>query len=69
MKKDDKGPFNRVLAYIRKSSEDKADGEANKQLNSFSYQRNFVKEAITKYDLKLQHAPFDSRSRCHRVCH
>ncbi len=42
----------RVVAYIRKSSEDNLKGEASKQLNSLEYQRNFVKEAVLKYNLK-----------------
>lgn len=43
-----------VVAYIRKSSEDNARGEANKQLNSMEYQHYFVKEAITKYNLHVE---------------
>ncbi len=51
---EDKEPkYNRVVAYIRKSSEDNLKGEANKQLNSLEYQKDFVKEAITKYKLEL----------------
>ena len=50
---DDKQKYNRVVAYIRKSSEDNQKGEANKQLNSLEYQKNFVKEALKRYELKL----------------
>lgn len=45
--------YDRVVAYIRKSSEDNLKGEANKQLNSLEYQKEFVKEAIERYKLKL----------------
>lgn len=51
--------FNRVIAYIRKSSEDNEKGQASKQLNSIKYQREFVLEAQKKYDLKLVHSPFE----------
>ena len=44
--------FDRVVAYIRKSSEDNSQGEAHKQLNSIEYQKQFIKEAVVKYDLK-----------------
>ena len=50
---DNEPKYNRVVAYIRKSSEDNLKGEANKQLNSLEYQKDFVKEAITKYKLEL----------------
>lgn len=51
---EDKQPkYDRVVAYIRKSSEDNLKGGANKQLNSLEYQRSFVKEALNKYNLKL----------------
>lgn len=51
--------YNRVIAYIRKSSEDNEKGQANKQLNSLDYQKNFVNEAITRYNLKLLRQPFE----------
>ena len=44
---------NRVVAYIRKSSEDNQQGGANKQLNSLKYQRDFVYEAMDRHKLKL----------------
>lgn len=45
--------FDRVVGYIRKSSEDNEQGEATKQLNSLEYQRRFVsQEAPIKYELK-----------------
>lgn len=45
--------FDRVVGYIRKSSEDNEQGGATKQLNSLDYQRHFVtQEAPVKYDLK-----------------
>jgi len=44
--------YKQVVAYIRKSSEDNEQGEAHKQLNSIEYQRQFVKDASQKYDLK-----------------
>ena len=50
--------YNRVIAYIRKSSEDNERGEAHKQLNSLEYQRQFVKDAIARHNLKLVHSPF-----------
>jgi DNA invertase Pin-like site-specific DNA recombinase len=56
---DDQGQYNRVVAYIRKSSEDGEDGKANKQLNSLSYQREFVIEATKRYDLELVHKAFE----------
>jgi DNA invertase Pin-like site-specific DNA recombinase len=49
----------RVVAYIRKSSEDNEDGEATKQQNSLEYQRQFVKDAINKYELKLIRPNFE----------
>lgn len=48
-----------VVAYIRKSSEDNEKGEVHKQLNSLEYQREFVKEAVEKYKLKLLRQPFE----------
>ncbi len=51
--------LSRVVAYVRKSSEDNEDGKANKQLNSLKYQREFINEAIAKWDLKLLHSPFE----------
>lgn len=51
--------FNRVIAYIRKSSEENERGEAHKQQNSLDYQRRFVKDAIVKHDLKLVHSIFE----------
>ncbi len=61
MKRNNEQPeqFNRVIAYIRKSSEDNEKGEALKQLNSIEYQRKFVSEAIKRYDLELVHTPFE----------
>lgn len=50
---DNSNKYNRVVAYIRKSSEDTLKGDANKQLNSLEYQRDFVKQAVEKYKLKL----------------
>ncbi|MBU1117558.1 recombinase family protein [Patescibacteria group bacterium] len=50
---DNEPKYNRVVAYIRKSSEDNKEGEAKKQLNSLEYQNDFVKEAIKKYKLEL----------------
>lgn len=51
--------FSRVIAYIRKSSEDNIKGEASKQLNSLEYQRQFVSEAQRRYKLTLVHPPFE----------
>jgi len=42
-----------VVAYIRKSSEDNARGEANKQLNSIEYQQQFAEEAKKKYGVTV----------------
>ena len=42
----------RVIAYIRKSSEDNEQGEAYKQLNSIEYQKQFIRDAVQKYKLK-----------------
>jgi hypothetical protein len=50
---DNEPKYNRVVAYLRKSSEDNQQGVANKQLNSLEYQKRFVKEAVQRYDLKL----------------
>lgn len=49
----------RVIAYIRKSSDDNEQGEAHKQLNSMEYQREWVKEAVKKHDLNLIRRPFE----------
>jgi len=51
--------FDRVVAYIRKSSEDNEKGEASKQLNSIDYQRKFVGEAQRQHKLTLVHPPFE----------
>ncbi len=60
---NDEQKYDRVVAYIRKSSEDNEKGEANKQQNSIEYQRRFVKDAVEKHALTLVHAPFeDSKS-------
>lgn len=56
---EDQKKYNRVVAYIRKSSEDNKQGEANKQLNSLEYQQNFVKRALQQYDLKLVRPVFE----------
>lgn len=56
---DNKTRYNRVIAYIRKSSEDNDKGEAHKQLNSIKYQRQFIKDEIMRLDLKLIHPPFE----------
>ncbi|NCN83136.1 MAG: hypothetical protein COU65_04755 [Candidatus Pacebacteria bacterium CG10_big_fil_rev_8_21_14_0_10_42_12] len=50
--------YSRVVAYIRKSSEDNKKGGANKQLNSLKYQKDFVNEARARYGLKLVHPIF-----------
>lgn len=42
----------KVVAYIRKSSEDNKDGEAKKQLNSLEYQREFAKIAPEKFTVE-----------------
>jgi site-specific DNA recombinase len=49
----------RVIAYIRKSSEDNEQGESHKQLNSLEYQHQFIKEAVEKYHLKPVIAIFE----------
>lgn len=49
----------RVVAYIRKSSEDNKTGESSKQVNSLKYQKEFVSEAVNKYDLELLCRPFE----------
>lgn len=56
---NDQKKYNRVIAYIRKSSEDNKQGEANKQLNSLEYQRTFVNDTIKKHDLELVCKPFE----------
>lgn len=43
----------KVVAYIRKSSEDTKDGDVNKQVNSFSYQKKVVDNLIKEHDLDL----------------
>ncbi len=48
----------RVVAYIRKSSQDNDDGEATKQQNSLKYQRDFLEVAIKRHTLELVHEPF-----------
>jgi DNA invertase Pin-like site-specific DNA recombinase len=59
MKNQNEPEYNRVVAYIRKSSEDNEKGEAKKQINSIKYQKEYVtEEAVKKYDLKLVHKPF-----------
>lgn len=59
MQEEENQKYNRVIAYIRKSSEDNELGEANKQLNSIEYQREFVKKAILQYNLSLIKPPFE----------
>lgn len=55
--------YDRVIAYIRKSSEDSKNGKPVKQINSLPGQRNFLKEALDRYELKLLRKPFaDSKS-------
>jgi site-specific DNA recombinase len=50
---DEKEPkYDKVVAYLRKSSEDNVKGEQNKQLNSIEYQRQFAKDAVVRYNLK-----------------
>lgn len=57
---EDKEPkYDRVVAYIRKSSEDNLKGKANKQQNSLEYQREFIKTAISRYGLKLMRPVFE----------
>lgn len=58
MKDNIEPKYNRVVAYIRKSSEDNKEGRAHKQLNSLKYQKTFVDKAIKDYNLKLVHPPF-----------
>ena len=53
---------NRVVAYVRKSSEDSEDGVAHKQLNSIEYQRQFVKEAMSKYNVIIERTFEDDKS-------
>ena len=38
----------RLVAYIRKSSEDNKDGDAKKQLNSLAYQRTFINDTVQR---------------------
>lgn len=59
---NEENKYNRVVAYIRKSSEDNEKGEAIKQLNSIEYQRQFVKEAIPKYNLRIERTFEDDKS-------
>lgn len=49
----------RVIAYIRKSSEDNEKGEAHKQLNSLEYQGTWVNDAVQKHNLELLLPPFE----------
>lgn len=51
--------YKRVVAYIRKSSEDNEKGQGTKQLNSIDYQRQFVKDAIERQGLELVRQPFE----------
>ncbi|HUS60282.1 MAG TPA: recombinase family protein [Nevskiaceae bacterium] len=48
----------RVIAYLRKSSEDTKEGKANRQLNSLSYQRRAIDRIIKREGLKLLKEPF-----------
>lgn len=48
----------KVVAYIRKSSEDNKDGEAKKQLNSLDYQKRFCTEKIKEMGFELAHSFF-----------
>jgi site-specific DNA recombinase len=48
----------RVVAYIRKSSEDAKGGEANRQLNSFNYQRKTIQRIIDRENLILLKEPY-----------
>ena len=56
---NDEPEYKRVIAYVRKSSEDNEKGGASKQLNSIEYQRQFVFEAQQKYGLTLVTKPFE----------
>ncbi len=49
----------RVIAYIRKSSEDNDRGIARKQLNSLKYQKQFVKDVVKDKGLTLVHPIFE----------
>ena len=59
MKDKPEPEYKRVVAYIRKSSEDNKDGEATKQINSLEYQHTFVSKAIKDYGLQLVCEPFE----------
>lgn len=59
---NDENKRNRVVAYVRKSSEDNEKGEALKQLNSIEYQKRFVNEAISKYNLSVSRTFEDDKS-------
>lgn len=59
MKNKPEPEYKRVVAYIRKSSEDNKDGEASKQINSLEYQHAFVPRAIRDYNLQLVCEPFE----------
>lgn len=48
----------RVIAYIRKSSEDAKRGKANRQLNSFNYQKETIRKIIDRENLILLRQPF-----------
>lgn len=43
----------KVVAYIRKSSEDNIQGETSKQLNSIEYQKQFVIDAYGKFNVNV----------------
>lgn len=51
--------YKRVVAYVRKSSEDNVKGVAHKQHNSVDYQRNFIKETIKRDGLKQVQPNFE----------
>ncbi|KKU28814.1 MAG: Recombinase [Candidatus Amesbacteria bacterium GW2011_GWA2_47_11b] len=59
---ENKNEIKSVVAYLRKSSEDDAQGQANKQLNSMDYQRSFAQEAITKYNLRIEKSFEDDKT-------
>lgn len=48
----------RVIAYVRKSSEDTLSGKVNKQQNSFAYQEEIVKNIVKREGLILLREPF-----------
>ena len=43
----------KVLAYLRKSTEDNKEGEARRQKNSIEYQREVVKEIAERNNLEI----------------